>query len=89
MREWLFGVSVPDQAKNVLLRFNNTYMQCASKFNDTVLKIDKSIRHLSESIDLLENEEKYAYDGAPMSQAAVIPNAYSEISYHLDSLFFI
>lgn len=64
---------------------NRTYWQCAKKCWDTTLELDKALYKLGNCLLIAENQDTYAYDGAPMEKASIYFEAMSDIPYHLDA----
>jgi len=83
---WLDFPNLKEAQRKSIQRFNNrTYWQCAAKCRDTAFKLSKALYKLSNSLTIMEDRDKYSYDGAPIETAATYFQAMHEAPYHLDA----
>jgi hypothetical protein len=83
---WLDFPNLKEAQQKSIKRFNNrTYWQCAEKCHDTAFKFSQALYKLSNSLAIIENQDKYCYDGATMEIAVIYFQAIREAPYHLDA----
>jgi hypothetical protein len=87
-QSWLwfdFSNLTETQRKSIQRFYNPAYWQCAAKCRDTAFKLTESLYKLSHSLSIMENQQQYNYDGAPIETAAVYYQALQDAPYHLDA----
>lgn len=68
-------------------RFNNqAHHQCGSKCNATAWNLYIAAYYVGGYLAILDAEEKYRYEGAPLEVWGIHARAEAEIGYHLDAL---
>lgn len=87
-QSWLW-VEYPNLTKiqhEAIRRFHKSiYWQCAAKCHDTAMKLCLSMYKLSCDLIIIDNKNKYCFDGAPLDTAAIYFQAMNDVPYHLDS----
>ncbi len=82
---WI-GNEISEDARKAIKRFHKrAYWQCDLKMRDTASKLNEAMYKLGISLKILEEKDKYLYDGAPIEKAAIFGRAHNDISYDLDS----
>jgi hypothetical protein len=83
---WSDFPNITSEQRELIKRFEKlSYWQCAKKCNDTAHKLNQALYKLGNCLLIAENEDAYAYDGAPLEKASVYFEAMNDIPYHLDA----